>query len=59
MSVQGVGEWEKAKADLHLARSMGVDTVAAFQHDYKSVAEFERKNDVKLPDDITAMLAQE
>ena len=37
-------------------KGKGVDIVAAFHNDYKSVADFEQKNGVKLPPDIAAML---
>ena len=45
-------EWEKAKADLITAKKLGVDIVAAFRNDCKSIAAFERNNLVKLPKDI-------
>ena len=49
-------EWEKAKADLSTAKGMGHDIVAAFHNDYESVADFEAKHDVKVPEDIAALL---
>ena len=49
-------EWEKARADLTAARDMGINIIAAFRNDYESVADFERKNGVKLPSDLAAML---
>ena len=51
-------EWEKAKADLTVAKDMGIDIIASFHNDYKSVEEFEKKNGVQLPEDIEAMLTQ-
>ena len=51
-------EWEKAKADLITAKSRGVDIVAAFRNDYKNIAAFERANQVKLPEDIAALVRQ-
>ena len=48
--------WQGAKSDLTFAKSMGVDILAAFRNDYKDVDEFERRNRVKLPEDIAAML---
>ena len=51
-----LGEWEKARADLMDAKSMGVDIIAEFHYFYASVPYFERRNGVKLPADITAML---
>ena len=47
---------EKAKADLITAKEMGVDIVAAFRNDYESVAVFEQKTGIQLPEDIVAML---
>ena len=49
-------EWEKAKSDLMTVRSMGVDIIALFHLSYSSVVDFERRNGVKLPTDIAAML---
>ena len=51
-------EWEKAKADLTQAKNMGMDIIAAFHNDYESIADFEKKNDIQLPEDIKVMLAQ-
>ena len=51
-----LNEMEKAKADLITAKEMGVDIVAAFRIDYESVADFEQKHNVKLPEDIVEML---
>ena len=49
-------EWEKAKTDLIAAKGMGVDIVASFHNDYESVADFEAKRGVKVPEDIAALL---
>ena len=49
-------EWEKARADLTVARNAGVDIIASFHNDYESIADFEQKNDLQLPEDIMAML---
>lgn len=49
-------EWEKAKADLRTAKDMGIDIVAAFHNDYESVADFEAKHGVEVPEDIAALL---
>ncbi len=38
------------------AKNMGVDIIAAFQNDYANVADFEQKHNVKLPEDIAALL---
>ena len=51
-------EWEKAKADLITAKKKGVDIVAAFRNEYKNIAAFERANQVKLPEDIAALVRQ-
>ena len=51
-------EWDKARSDLTVAKNMGVDIVAVFHGTYRDVATFERRNDVKLPKDIVAMLKQ-
>ena len=49
-------EWQKAKANLITAKYMGYDIVASFHIDYKSVEAFEVRNEVKLPEDIAALL---
>jgi hypothetical protein len=49
-------EWHKAQEDLEVARDKGADIIAAFHNDYESVADFEKKNAVKLPEAISAML---
>ena len=51
-------EWEKAKTDLGAAKGMGVDIVAEFHntYGYETTADFERDNDVTLPEEISAML---
>ena len=54
-----LGEWEKAKADLTTAKNMGVDIVVMFRLQYGSVADFERKYDLELPEDIADMLTGE
>ena len=54
-----LGEWEKAKKDLIIAKDMGENIVASFHDDYESVADFEEENDVQLPEDIAAMLTQQ
>ena len=53
-----IEEWEKAKTDLITAKNKGADIVAAFRNDYKDVAAFERKHQVKLPQDIVALVRQ-
>ena len=51
-------EWDKAKVDLTAAKTKGVDIIAAFHNLYRDIATFERRNSVKLPQDIVAMLTQ-
>ena len=51
-------EWEKAKTDLITAKKMGVDIIALFRNDYKSVEAFEQRHHVKLPEDIALLLTQ-
>ena len=49
-------EWQKAKADLTTAKDMGNDIIESFQNDYESIEDFEAKNEVKMPEDIAALL---
>lgn len=49
-------EWEKAREDLTIATEMGVDIIALFHRTYQSIADFQQKNDIDLPNDIAAML---
>ena len=49
-------EWEKATSDLIVARDKGMDIITAFRNGYESVAEFERRNDVIVPEDIVIMV---
>ena len=51
-----LSRWDKGREDLKIAKNKGVDIIAEFHNDYESVADFERKNGVKLPEDIAAML---
>ena len=48
--------WEKALEDLTTAKNMGADIIALFRNSYLNVAHFEEIYQVKLPEDITAML---
>ncbi len=52
-------EWEKARSDLIFARERGVDIIASFHNDYESVADFEQKNGITLPQDLAAMLTRQ
>ena len=49
-------EWKKAKLDLMNARNKELDVIASFRNDYENAEDFERKNNVKLPEDIAEML---
>ena len=50
-------EWEKAKSDIRLPlKNMGADIVSSFHNEYESVADFEAKHGVKVPEDIAALL---
>ena len=49
-------EWEKAKSDLEIAKDMGENITVLFFKDSQNVAEFEQKHNVKLPQDIAALL---
>ena len=51
-------EWDKARSDLTDAKNVGVDIVEAFHNTYRDISTFERRNDVKVPQDIAAMLTQ-
>ena len=48
--------WQEAKSDLTVAKSMGMDIIAAFRKNCENVEKFEGKNSVKLPEDLAAML---
>ncbi len=50
-------EFENAKEDLSIGKEKGADIVALFRKDYESVAHFEQKNNVELPEDIAVMLS--
>ena len=52
-------EWEKAKANLITAKDMENDIVASFHNDYESIEAFEVKRDVKVPEDIAALLRRD
>ena len=49
-------KWDNAKSDLLAAKEKGKDIVTAFCNTHTSVENFEQKHDVKLPQDIAAML---
>ena len=51
-----LGEWENAKSNLTVAVTMGINIIQGFRNEYASVPDFERRNGVKLPADLAAML---
>ena len=51
-------KWDEARADLTAAKNLGLDITAAFHNTYKSISMFEKRNGLKLPKDIVAMLMQ-
>ena len=51
-------EWEKAKVDLIVARSMEFNIIAAFQDFYKNIENCEQLIGVKLPLDIVSLLTR-
>lgn len=54
-----VEEWESAKLDLTFARNLRVNVINIFYKLYESVEDFEQKNNVRLPEDIAAILVQQ
>ena len=51
--------WDNARADLAAAKRIGLDVSTWFHRLYKSVADFERIIDAKLPEDIAVMLTSQ
>ena len=51
-------KWHNARSDLVDAINKGVDIIAEFREAHTNVEKFEQKYDVKLPEDITAMLKE-
>ena len=49
-------EWEKARVDLTTTRNMGTNIIVLFRNSSTSVASFEQRNGVKLPEDLAEML---
>ena len=49
-------KWEKAKEDLTIAKNMGENIIVLFHNSYSSIEDFDQKHNVKLPEDIAAML---
>ena len=54
-----LSRWDEAKSDLLSARNMGMDLVSVFRADHGSVAAFEEKNNLKLPQDIANLVSVE
>ena len=52
-------QWKHAIANFKTATDKGYDIIASFHKNYKSVADFEAKNRVKVPADIAALLSGE
>ena len=50
-----LNEWQKAKVDLTTAKNMHCNIITSFQNTCESVEAFEKKNGVKLPEDIAAL----
>ena len=56
MALLHLQDWEKAKEDMTNARNMGENIIALFHGSYSSIADFEQKTGIQLPEDIAAML---
>ena len=54
-----LSRWDEARSDLLSARNMGMDIVSAFRADRGSVAAFEKKHNLKLPQDIADLVSVE
>ena len=48
--------WQEAKSDLITTRDMGMDIITLFRNACRTVEAFEKKNGIKLPEDIATML---
>ena len=51
-------KWQETKSDLAAAKDIGLDIVALFSSYNKSVADFEQRTGITLPEDIAAMLTE-
>ena len=49
-------EWDRAKSDLTTAKEKGVNFITMFFDIYTSIADFQRKTGITLPEDIAEML---
>ena len=54
-----LSQWDEGRSDLLSARNMGMDIVSAFRADHGSVAAFEEKHNLKLPQDIADLVSVE
>lgn len=50
--------WQEAKLNLTVAKILEADIVSKFHDAYESIADFEQKNDINLPEYIAAMLTR-
>ena len=50
-------KWQDAKSDLTEARNQGLDIVTSFQSGNSTIADFEERTGIRLPEEIAAMLA--
>lgn len=53
-----LSEWEEARSDLKVAKGMGINVVSVFHQDFEDVSDFERRNGVKVPQNIAAIFTQ-
>ncbi len=51
-------KWQEAQSDLTAAKNMGVDIVSLFDSYNGSIADFEQKTGITLPEDIAALLTE-
>ena len=51
-----LGEWDKASEEIRFAALARVNIAAIFRQYYSNVSDFERQNDIRLPDDIAEEL---
>ena len=49
-------EWENFRSNLSAARNVGIDIAIGFRNTFGSVANFERRTGIQLPEDIAALL---
>ena len=49
-------EWDRAKADLNVAKNKGLDIIDSFHNKYGNIAIFEQETGIQLPTDIAIML---